>query len=256
LLVLTVFLLACGLSSFPLAAEETESDIRGGFKIATPPLGYPEYTEDPSAKRHRVNVAYLRFDTDSLDMHGASLHVNSRIAEGEWGAFSVKYGGFYATGQELDPVQIWDSGSGEWVSEGDYGLTVYGPELEALLEAPLVDRRGKKGRGFKLIPFGRLDASLQVFDQEFRASAYSSYIVGGTGGLQAHFLGPRGGAFSPFLQLSVLQAVSSDADIGTNVVAWPSYGFDVLLGGFSLSGIVQPMTGPAGIYTLSFGFAL
>ncbi len=249
---LAIVLLLAAVPAIP--ADETESEIEGGFKIATPPLGYPHYTGDPRAKRNRATLAYLRFDNEILDMHGFSAHVLTRLIQGEWGAFSVKYGGFYATGQELDAVHTEDPVTGKWTSDGDFDLTVYGVEFEMLLEIPVVDRRSPRGRQFRLIPFGRLDTGVQIFEQETADSTYSSVIVGGTGGMQGHFGSWESFIISPFVQVSALSAFSSDSVVGTNFLLWPSYGFDVIFRGFSLSGIVQPLMGPAGIYTVAIGF--
>ncbi|MGM0674472.1 MAG: hypothetical protein ACQETQ_07260 [Spirochaetota bacterium] len=261
LLVLPLLLVGLGMVCAPtVAASTTEDDVEatntlGGFKIATPPLGYPYYTDDVEATRNRLMLGFTRYDNDELDMHGVSLHLLNRLTRGTWGALSLKYGGFYATGQELDAVQTETApGSGEWESDGDFDLTVYGGELEVLLEVAAVNRRGSRGFGYKLIPFMRLDTGIQLFDQETAEETYASYIVGGTVGMQAHLATPGGVTLSPFFSATALNAVSSSSAVGDHLFLWPSYGFDLVYQSFSLSGILQPLLGPAGVYTVSLGF--
>jgi len=240
------------LCAFSLSVGAQE-DGGGGLRIATPPLGYPTYSTE-NARRNRMVVSYVRYDSDDFDLHGGSINVHSRLLEGEWGGFGLKYGAFLVSGTESGAVQT-EVSPGVWVSDPDTGLGVTGANVEPLFEWQAVHRRGVGGWGFRLIPFFGLDTGFQRFDQDFRDSPYSSLILGASGGFQMHVNSPGGVFVSPFAQTEFMHVLSFDDGVEHFNGLMLSYGFDVIWRQYSLSGVVQPLMGGTGMYTVSIGFS-
>ncbi len=248
-MVFRIFL--CLLTFFALPVASFAQD-QGGFKIATPPLGYPDYNVE-NAATNRINFSYLRYDSEDFDLHGGSVNTHSRLKDGEWGGFSLEYGAFVVAGTESNAVMRWTGF--EWVSDGDTRLLVAGANLEPVFEWQAINRHSAKGWGFRLIPFFGPDTGFQVFKQSFRDDAYWSLILGASGGVQMHIHFPGRFIVSPFAQAAYMHVMSFDSGVEHFNNLMLSYGFDIIWRQYSLSGVLQPLMGDTGMFTITLGFA-
>lgn len=226
---------------------ENVSKTDSSFTISQPPLGYPQYYDDGFNKRNRFNISYHNYDTSLYKLKGASISNNTRLLGGNRGALSLQYGGFYLTGNE------------DWGTDEKIDFTVYGFNVEPVVELLLFEKTDEKDRGVKIIPFLGFDGGFQFFKQtssDFKDDYYSRFY-GPSGGVQAHLGNFNKILFSPFIIIRHIRgtSVSDDADFNftyTNI----GYGFDVIWRGFSLSGLTQAPTGSSGrSYTISIGFS-